>query len=305
MAAQTVIYYTKNTSGQWMLSKSQNQDDTYGIAGKSIRTPYTMGVINPVNGKLLTSVNLLDRLEQPIWGPNNDQYFIDLIPDFPAKVPATLPDTQWQSFPFDPQNPETYPKTECPPDSQSYPEYGGPRGWECQPLNHPNQHYQNMHWYGVAESLPAWTILKIVSYRRQKDAWDNPVIPNPDYPIVEAERAAAGVEYNNLVRSELIPVATYQFQGLPLDANGVEYQWSINGVKSPPIPGHKLAVTMTSPTTSTWKMIQVQMRNPEIIKVNTSGGVWTRELYEETYATKTNESRWDLTKEAKMLFLTQ
>jgi len=283
MATQTVKYYEKTSFGSWTRRKTQVQDDTYGIAGKSI-TLSRLGVVK--DGKLYIGDELLALL--------NTMNFKDSIPDFPAAVSQYLPSEQWPSYLFDPDDPATYPQTETPE--------GITRGWECQDSRYPGRHYQNMHWNGI-ETAEEWRVLHVCDYRRQTTGSDHPRVPNPEYPIIEAQRAEAGQVYSNLIRTTFVPVASYQFQGLPLNAAGEDrYQWSIDGVKSPPIPGHRLAVVAGS-TGAGWKLIPTPMRNPEKVIVNTSGGAIVRDLYESIYSIKEQSTTWDLTKDLKMAYL--
>lgn len=304
MATQIVKYYTKTSYGKWTVRKSQVQDDTYGVDGKPIRTPHTLGLLRE-DGKLLLGNTLLLELKKPIWGDNNDQLFSDLIPDFPAKVPEKLVTDTYQWFSFDPDNPETYPKSECPPDSPWYSQYNGPRGWECENKLYPGMYYQNMHWFldKPEEMAYIWKVLNIWRYRQQADPGISAWQPNPEYPIVEAQRAEAGRQWRALVERYLIPVGSFQFQGLPLNTATVEYQWDIDGVRMTPDPKHKLA---NGPGGTGWKMIPTPLRNPEIITVNTSNGPIVKDLYDSIYQMKTYEySTWDISKDAKIAYLTK
>lgn len=313
MATQTVAYYSKTSFGGWTREKIQVQDDTYGVAGKTINHgPNTLGVLDE-DGKLLHLDKLHQRMLLPVWGPNKDQLFADLIPDFPAKVPEMISAAQWQSFPFNPDDPATYPQTECPPGSQFYPLLDGIRGWECQHKRYPGLHYQNVHWMGE-ESINVWRIMEVSNYRQQKDATDNPYIPNPEYSIIEAQRAAAGQAYSDLIRSTLFPVGYYQFQSLPLNGGYGDktYKWKI-GIPTiteetpmiDPIPGHKLAAVVTSGSGSPWIFRPAPMRNPEMHLLRTSAGNYLIDLYKQVYDLKTQWTTWDSTKEMKMIYLTK
>lgn len=313
MATQTVAYFSWNPltpAFPWTRDKIQVQDDTYGIAGKSVNSgPNTLGMLDE-DGKLLHLDKLHQKMLLPIWGPNKDQLFADLIPVFPVSVPATITSSLWQEFAFDPDDPTTYPQTECPPGASFFPELNGIKGWECQHKRYPNLHYQNVHWMG-AESVNVWRVMEVSTYRRQKETFDNPIIPNPQYPIVEAQRAEAGIAYENLIRSTFFPVGYYQFQSLPLNGGYGDkvYKWYISGVNDDkhfdPIPGHKLAAVVTGGSGSPFIHRPAPMRNPEMHYYRTSAGNYWKDLYESVYKSKSDSSTWNITKEMKMVFLTK
>ena len=193
---QTVAYCRKTATGSLIRLKSQVQDDTYGVAGKAIKAPHTLGFVHP-DGSLLTHGNLLAEMKKPVWGPDGNQLFKDLIPDFPAKVPEMIGTDYWPWFDFDPDDPDTYPTSQYPPGAPWIPGLNNFRGWECQDEEIPNMLYQNMHWFNddPQKALNIWTACGITRYRRQKETGDQCMSPNPEYATVEAQRADAFEEY--------------------------------------------------------------------------------------------------------------
>jgi hypothetical protein len=307
---QTVAYYKKTSTGSWSPARTQKQDDTYGIPGKSIDKP-TLGIIHPQTGSVHLHNEAIAVMNESIWGPDKKP-FAELIPDFPERVPEMIGSDYWPWNIFDPTDPSTYPTSQYPPDAPWIVALNSFRGWECYSDSPEGALYQNMHWFDddPDKALEIWTICGITKYRRQKETGDQCKVPNPEYPIVEQQRMDAFDAYNTLVRSNLVPVGYYQFQGLPLNLSTQEYQWGINGVRMAPDPAHKLAVQQVRATDSTFKRLPAAMRNPEIITVRTSSGNYLQDLYEHTYKLRVGDpslklgiTPWDLSKAAKMAYL--
>ena len=153
------------------------------------------------NGVLLTGEDAFIELEKPIWGPDGDKTFKEILPVLTPQVrrsiPIPDPDYQWHAF--DPDDTTTWPTTN--PGGGVEVETGQIRAWECESVLDPpepskHQYYQNMSY----TTCSVWGQLKIFQYRKQRQgSADNVSIPNPEYPIVEAIREAERVEYRQIL----------------------------------------------------------------------------------------------------------
>lgn len=108
------------------------------------------------------------------------------------------------------------------------------------------------------------------------------VVPNPEFPIVEAERAQKKAQFEAILRPILSPIGHYQFRGLPTgddprrtDPTKFGYGWNINGIDIPNDPAHRLAIPAWG-----FAFLEAPMRNPENVTTKfrntTTGEVYTK-----------------------------
>jgi hypothetical protein len=230
--------------------RSEVYDTDYGkctpsTGNKPVRSPFRLGLLK--NGKYLIQTEAFVELKKPIWGPNNNQMFEDILPFLTAPVPKYINsiDAQYEWHSFDKDNPDTYPPTEIPDNG---------RGWECEDSRIPGKYYQNMYW-SVADANTWGDVLHIFRYRKQKLSSTEPVqIPNPEYPIVEAKRAADRALYKQILQDTFDLLATYQFPGLPCLGSWKWYEGDTpyTTVIIPQDCGHQLALLNA---VGGWKMV--------------------------------------------------
>lgn len=274
MATQTLFYSAKRLDGKSGISRTETHDTEYGRFGKQVYNPYLLAL--PKNGKYLTKSTALTQLNKPIWGPNGNQPFYELLPVLPPAVSQYLSsgDYYYPWHEFDPNDTSTWP-TENPDNG---------RGWECEDKTYPGRYYQNL----FIDTCPIWGMLNIYRYRKQKRDLEVVVIDNPDYPIVEAERESKYEELVNLVKSTLVPMGYYSFATLPVETKVgyTPYTWKIDGVVTTPTYDFQFATANGG-----FKNYIRPMRKPEPITIkwrdNKTGqtGTWVKDAWEIAYET--------------------
>lgn len=276
------------SGGRTTLRESGTHDTDYGKAGKTVRTPHVLRMIK--DGVLLSGAATMAELNKPQWG-NGSQTMEEILPVLPAKVPKFLPSGFWDWHPYDPSNPPTQDPFEI---------WSGLTGnamyWELEG-DQVGKYFQgagnSVHIKDVNGNLVVWNILGIQRYRRMKQGTEPSFIPNPQFPIVEAEREEKKAQFEAIIRATLVPVGHYQFRGLPTgddprrtDPNKFGYGWRINGEDIPVDPTHRLAIPAWG-----WKFLPAPMRNPENHAYkgrDSRTGVVTTivvDLYEQTFET--------------------
>lgn len=227
------------------------------------------------NGSYLTGNDALIELEKPIWGPDGNKTFKELLPILTPAVPEYINsmNANYPWFPFDPNDPTTFPTT--------MPDNG--RGWECESVMDPpdpnrHQYYQNM----TLESVPYWGVLKIFQYRKQKLLKETVSVYNEQYPIVEAQRAAQWAEYKQLLFD------TFTMLGKALFPRLYENYWPTNLVDQL-IANTTLQMKIwdqTHPPIETWETrpnpkydptLPKSSANSPTIRVNVKTSTWKEE----------------------------
>lgn len=194
------------------MSKFEDFDTEYGQSGP----PWNKPISNPIanerwsrNG--LTGIELFNELELPIYGPDGNKKFGELLPVITKSEPATLQVSNWKKYPdFIPD----YPigtifnlRTEIAP--KKYKVFA-------------NAIY-DAFWWSVFQ--PEWKVDGSSNYT---------TIDNPAYPEYQQKL----VDWKNIVLQYLIPQGLYRYPGLPM-IDG--YQWYEDGIKIDQDPDHMLA----------------------------------------------------------------
>lgn len=281
------------SGGRMSIRESGTHDVLYGLAGKKVRTPEHLRLVK--DGVVLSSSATLAEFNKPQWG-NGSQTVEEILPVLPAKVPEYLPAPFWGWNIYDPLNPPTQDPFEI---------WAGLTGnamyWELEG-DQLGKYFQgagnSVHITDADGKLTVWDVLGIKRYRRMKQGTEPSAIPNPQFPIVEAERAEKKAQYEAIIRSILTPVGHYQFRGLPTgddprrtDPTKFGYGWRINGVDIPVDPAHRLAVPSWG-----FKFLVAPMRNPENVvtqyRDSRTGERYSRVIdhYEQTFAAAIRDS---------------
>ncbi|MFA6973985.1 MAG: hypothetical protein WC238_04600 [Parcubacteria group bacterium] len=215
------------------------------------------------------------------------------LPVLPAKVPEFLPAPFYEWHLYDPNDPATHP-TQDPYEIWSG-RQGNERYWELEGTIL-GRYFQgagnSVHITDADGNLTIWNTLEVKKYRRMNTTSRPVKIPNPQFPIVEAERAAKKAQFEAILRPILTPIGQYQFRGFPLgddphrtDPTKYGYGWEINGVDIPKSPAHRLAILAWG-----FAFLEAPMRNPENVTTSyrntTTGERFTRVVdhYEHTMA---------------------
>lgn len=266
MATETYRIYGYLSGGRRTIRESGTHDTIYGLAGKKIRTPERLRLV--IGGAVLSGARTLAELAKPIWG-NGSQTMEEVLPVLPAKVPEFLPSNLWEWNTYDPANPPTQDPVEIWGSALT----GNAMYWELEG-DQLGKYFQgagnSVHIKDDDGKLVVWNVLGVKRYRRMKQGTEPTFIPNPQFPIVEAERAEKKAQYEAIIRATLTPVGHYQFRGLPTgddpkrtDPTKFGYGWQINGVDIPVDPNHRLAVPAWG-----FKFVEAPMRNPENVVTN-------------------------------------
>lgn len=269
MATETYKIYGYLSGGRRTVRESGTHDVLYGSG--QVRAPEYLRIVK--DGVILSGEETMAEFAKPQWG-NGSQTLEEILPILPAKVYPVLSAPFYEWHPYDPDDEATHP-TQDP-----YEIWGGRLGnamyWECEGAEL-GKYYQGAAMTYVNHEV-IWKVLGIKRYRRMKQSpAEDAYIPNPEFPIVEAERAAKREQFHTILRAILTPVGHYQFRGLPTgddprrtDPNKYGYGWNINTVDIPVDPAHRLAIPAWG-----WKFLPAPMRNPEnvITKFRDSTGV--------------------------------
>jgi len=264
MATETYKIYGYLSGGRRTIRESGTHNVLYGL-GKPVRTPEYLRIVK--DGVILSGEETKAELKLPKWG-NGSQTMEEILPVLPAKVPETLPAPFFQWMPYDPTNPPTQDPFEI---------WAGQTGnamyWELEGIQ-VGKYFQgagnSVHIKDAEGNLTVWNILDVKRYRRMNQLYQPVVIPNPQFPIVEAERAEKKAQFEAILRAILTPIGHYQFRGFPTgddprrtDPTKFGYGWSINDVDIPNDPAHRLAIPAWG-----FKFLEAPMRNPENVTTN-------------------------------------
>jgi len=278
MATETFAIYGFALNGRKPIRQSGVHDVLHGLAGKSVRAPFYLRMIK--DGILLTGAQTLAELNLPQWG-NGSQTMEEVLPVLPAKVPKLLPSPFWGWSTYDPNDPATHP-TQDP-----FEIWAGQQGnamyWELEG-DVAGKYFQgagnSVHITDDDGNLTVWNAIGVKRYRRMNQGTAPVQIPNPEYPVVEAERAAKKAQFIAILKPILVPVGQYQFRGFPTgddpmrtDPTKYGYGWRINGVDIPVDPSHRLAVPQSG-----YKFLEAPMRNPEWDKYNPTVNLYEKYL---------------------------
>lgn len=204
LLAFTTIVQAQQTTLKWSANgmyRMEVFDWQYGRYGRGSTSPYKLAL--ETQDGYLYGTQALTELRKPVWGENGDQTFEDILPVLTPAVPQFIwdPTATFPWYPFDKNDTSTWPTSD--------PDNG--RGWECEaPSGIPgaHQYFQNMP-YTTAN---IWGMLNIFQYRKQKVMIDEPLpVPNPMYPIIEAQRNAERAEYLHILQTTFTLMGNYSF----------------------------------------------------------------------------------------------
>ena len=172
-------------------------DENYGRIPVRPYSPYKLGL--EVNGEYLTGSAALTELNKPIWGENGDQKFEDVLPTLTPAVPMfTMGYYPWH-------------------DILEVPEEDPPNGYEVMLEN--GGLVQRL----PLESYPYWHLFGATQWRKYAP---NPTQqPNPEYPIVEAQRAAERQQYKEILQETFTLMSNLVFPTYLYDLNKTNLKW--------------------------------------------------------------------------------
>lgn len=203
MAIKTIYYerWDFNYKGSLSIRKSRSEsyDEDYGTAGKSVRTPHRLGLVE--GDSIKERWVALRELVKPIWGENNDLPFGEVLPTIETLPPKTIK-TGPQLYN---QAPDYFKPTEFGTYELSK-EIGDGRR---QIIRFP---------YEKPEDLVLWDILYDYGmFTHFKLEGSANYIENPDYAPALAEQQAKLTEAEELLRQTFRVIGKHQFPGLPLN----------------------------------------------------------------------------------------
>lgn len=216
---KTIKYYRKE--GRYAWSRVEEYDDYYGTPKKEPRVDYHLGIAiseelkeqfpnlqegNPYDD---FAIRWFARrfLNQPLWGPNGDKRFYELLPETGMKeLPPQyiyLPEYFWREY--DPEN------GLAPDEVGEYYELG--------------LQVENGGWRIITVpfdgTLTIFDILKqynlFTHYRKKKTNLGNVTEINPDYAPAVAVREQERAYMKTLLEETFITTASHVFPGLPLN----------------------------------------------------------------------------------------
>lgn len=195
-AQQTSISWTYTDGNTTYNRGPETFDWVYGYSGIA-PVQQKLGVIK--DGEIIYGNDALTYLNKPIWGENGNQKFYEVLPVLSPPVPKTINQVQTDWFPY----PDTIPSLDSYLYEVRVALAGLPQGAIIQ-----NQTLTNMvFWHSWA--VYQWRPQNLTPYPRIP-------VPNPEYPIREAQREQERLQYTMLLEQTFVQTGNYTFPSLKL-----------------------------------------------------------------------------------------